>query len=194
MAVIYRQQNDLYKLSTLETCLKINNKCDKTATCGFACVVNDVDESENNLTSCLLTDLACSESSQMSNLSSKLAVQHEVATTVWDQQVGNCSSSPVPNFTKTDQQLEKGQQVGNCSSSLFLSKSAPLSGLLYPLLQALDEQYLDVDIQFGGVDQRKIFTYAEETLPKIGYRKRAHLSRKIGMPVRLVHPDRPPTF
>ena len=32
-----------------------------------------------------------------------------------------------------------------------------ISGLLYPGLQALDEQYLDVDFQFGGVDQRKIF-------------------------------------
>ncbi len=28
-----------------------------------------------------------------------------------------------------------------------------LSGLLYPGLQALDEQYLDCDFQFGGVDQ-----------------------------------------
>ena len=28
-----------------------------------------------------------------------------------------------------------------------------LSGLLYPLLQALDEEYLKVDFQFGGVDQ-----------------------------------------
>lgn len=32
--------------------------------------------------------------------------------------------------------------------------SSPLlSGLLYPLLQALDEEYLGVDFQFGGVDQ-----------------------------------------
>ncbi|QRV95505.1 tryptophanyl-tRNA synthetase [Ceratobasidium sp. AG-Ba] len=50
-----------------------------------------------------------------------------------------------------------------------------LSGLLYPGLQALDEQYLDCDFQFGGVDQRKIFTFAELYLPKLGYRKRAHL-------------------
>ena len=28
-----------------------------------------------------------------------------------------------------------------------------LSGLIYPGLQALDEQYLDCDFQFGGVDQ-----------------------------------------
>ncbi|GAA5835234.1 hypothetical protein JCM11251_006652 [Rhodosporidiobolus azoricus] len=54
--------------------------------------------------------------------------------------------------------------------------SSPLlSGLLYPLLQALDEEYLGVDFQFGGVDQRKIFTYAEQYLPKIGYAKRSHL-------------------
>merc|ERR1719317_64355 len=50
-----------------------------------------------------------------------------------------------------------------------------LSGLLYPGMQALDEEYLAVDAQFGGVDQRKIFTYAEKYLPKLGYKKRAHL-------------------
>lgn len=50
-----------------------------------------------------------------------------------------------------------------------------LSGLIYPLMQALDEEYLKVDTQFGGVDQRKIFTLAEENLPGIGYKKRAHL-------------------
>ena len=32
----------------------------------------------------------------------------------------------------------------------------------YVTLQALDEEYLDVDAQFGGVDQRKIFTFAEK--------------------------------
>ena len=50
-----------------------------------------------------------------------------------------------------------------------------LSGLLYPILQALDEKYLGVDAQFGGVDQRKIFMFAREFLPVIGYSKRIHL-------------------
>ncbi|CDF88350.1 BN860_08152g1_1 [Zygosaccharomyces bailii CLIB 213] len=50
-----------------------------------------------------------------------------------------------------------------------------LSGLIYPLMQALDEQYLDVDCQFGGIDQRKIFVLAEENLGNLGYKKRAHL-------------------
>jgi tyrosyl-tRNA synthetase len=50
-----------------------------------------------------------------------------------------------------------------------------LSGLLYPGLQALDEEYLKVDAQFGGVDQRKIFTFAEKCMPQLGYAKRVHL-------------------
>lgn len=49
-----------------------------------------------------------------------------------------------------------------------------LSGMLYPLLQALDEEYLNVDAQFGGVDQRKIFTLAQDLLPKMGYKSRIH--------------------
>ncbi|ERF71839.1 Tyrosine--tRNA ligase [Endocarpon pusillum Z07020] len=54
-------------------------------------------------------------------------------------------------------------------------ENATLSGLIYPLMQSLDEQFLGVDAQFGGVDQRKIFTLATEVLPKIGYKERAHL-------------------
>ena len=54
-------------------------------------------------------------------------------------------------------------------------ESPPLSSQIYPLMQALDEEYLGVDVQFGGVDQRKIFTLAVEVLPKIGFQKRAHL-------------------
>ncbi|KAF9630831.1 Aminoacyl-tRNA synthetase class Ib [Lasiodiplodia theobromae] len=57
--------------------------------------------------------------------------------------------------------------------------NALLSGLIYPLMQALDEQYLDVDVQFGGVDQRKIFALAKEALPKLGYKERAHLMNKM---------------
>eukprot|EP00834_Sanchytrium_tribonematis_P008351 NODE_952_length_2925_cov_0.385704.p1 type:complete len:408 gc:universal NODE_952_length_2925_cov_0.385704:2111-888(-) len=50
-----------------------------------------------------------------------------------------------------------------------------LSSLIYPGLQALDEEYLNVDAQFGGIDQRKIFVFAEQILPKLGYEKRIHL-------------------
>jgi len=54
-----------------------------------------------------------------------------------------------------------------------------LGGLIYPLMQSLDEQYLGVDAHFGGIDQRKIFTFAKENLPKIGYKVRAHLMNSM---------------
>lgn len=53
--------------------------------------------------------------------------------------------------------------------------NAALSGLIYPGMQALDEEFLDVDVQFGGVDQRKIFVFAEKYMPALGFKKRIHL-------------------
>lgn len=47
-------------------------------------------------------------------------------------------------------------------------------------LQALDEEYLHVDAQFGGVDQQKIFTFGEKYLPQLGYAKRIHLMNPMG--------------
>lgn len=58
-------------------------------------------------------------------------------------------------------------------------ESPLLSGLIYPGLQLLDEEYLKCDAQFGGVDQRKIFTFAEKYLPQLGYAKRAHLMNRM---------------
>lgn len=50
-----------------------------------------------------------------------------------------------------------------------------LSGFIYPIMQALDEQYLNVDCQYGGIDQRKILMFARENLPKIGYKQRIEI-------------------
>jgi tyrosyl-tRNA synthetase len=55
------------------------------------------------------------------------------------------------------------------------SDNPKLSGLIYPIMQALDEEYLDVDIQYGGIDQRKILMFAREYLPKLGYRRRIEI-------------------
>lgn len=59
------------------------------------------------------------------------------------------------------------------------SDNPKLSGLIYPLMQALDEEYLKVDIQYGGVDQRKILMFAREYLPKIGYKPRIELMTSL---------------
>lgn len=59
------------------------------------------------------------------------------------------------------------------------SDNPRLSGLIYPIMQALDEEYLKVDVQYGGVDQRKIFMFAREYLPKIGYNGRVEVMTPI---------------
>lgn len=59
------------------------------------------------------------------------------------------------------------------------SDNPTMTSLLYPTLQALDEEHLGAYIQAGGIDQRKIFMFAREHLPKIGYRKRIHLMTPI---------------
>jgi tyrosyl-tRNA synthetase len=76
-------------------------------------------------------------------------------------------------------------KLSTCTSAKLAKKSAAeavklgenpkLSGLIYPLMQALDEEYLKADIQFGGMDQRKIMVFAREYLPKIGYKPRIEI-------------------
>jgi len=58
------------------------------------------------------------------------------------------------------------------ASEVTRMKNPKVSELIYPIMQSLDEEYLKVDIQLGGSDQRHIFTYAREYLPLIGYKSR----------------------
>lgn len=65
------------------------------------------------------------------------------------------------------------------SEVVKVSDNPKLSGLLYPLMQAVDEQYLEADAQLGGVDQRKIMVLARERLPQIGYSARIEIMHPI---------------
>lgn len=73
------------------------------------------------------------------------------------------------SYTSVHDAIKAGTQV------VKQAENPLLSSLIYPNMQALDEEYLKVDAQFGGVDQRKIFMHASKYLPKIGYKKRIHL-------------------
>lgn len=65
-------------------------------------------------------------------------------------------------------------------SEVVKQNDSPLvNGLFYPLMQILDPEYLGADIFFGGIDQRKICTLTNESLPKIGYKPRIHLMNPI---------------
>ncbi len=61
------------------------------------------------------------------------------------------------------------------SEVVKLGDNPRLSGLIYPIMQAVDEEYLEVDVQLGGTDQRKIMVLARENLPKLGCRKRVEV-------------------
>lgn len=50
-------------------------------------------------------------------------------------------------------------------------KDTLISHLLYPLMQALDETYLNADLELGGRDQRKILAFSRDNIHKIGYSK-----------------------
>jgi len=65
------------------------------------------------------------------------------------------------------------------SDVVKLGDNPKLAGLIYPLMQALDEEYLKVDMQLGGNDQRKIFVLAREQHPKIGYKPRIEMMTPI---------------
>jgi tyrosyl-tRNA synthetase len=65
------------------------------------------------------------------------------------------------------------------SEVVKLGNNPRLSGLIYPLMQALDEQYLEVDAQLGGTDQRKIMVLAREILPRMGYEKRIEIMNPL---------------
>ena len=61
------------------------------------------------------------------------------------------------------------------SEVVKLGEHPKLSGIIYPIMQSLDEEYLGVDIQYGGIDQRKILVFARENLPKLGYKSRIEI-------------------
>jgi len=78
------------------------------------------------------------------------------------------------SVTKVSHAKHSGAEVVKKSNDPYLTS------LLYPLLQSLDEVYLKADAELGGVDQRKIFGYARDFLPQIGYnRKFTHLMNPI---------------
>ena len=58
-------------------------------------------------------------------------------------------------------------------------ETATVSHVVYPLMQALDIEYLDLDLAVGGLDQRKVHMLAREQLPNLGYDVRPALHTPI---------------
>ena len=78
-------------------------------------------------------------------------------------------------------------QAINAGSQVVKQTEHPImNSLLYPTLQCLDEQYLNIDVFFGGIDQRKIVVHSRNLLPKLGYRKRIHLLNELVPGIRFI--------
>ncbi|WP_265108107.1 tyrosine--tRNA ligase [Halosolutus halophilus] len=58
-------------------------------------------------------------------------------------------------------------------------ETAKVSHLVYPLMQALDIEYLDLDLAVGGLDQRKVHMLAREKLPELDYEVRPAIHTPI---------------
>jgi len=56
---------------------------------------------------------------------------------------------------------------------------AKVSHVVYPLMQALDIEYLDLDLAVGGLDQRKVHMLAREELPELDYAARPAIHTPI---------------
>jgi tyrosyl-tRNA synthetase len=84
-----------------------------------------------------------------------------------------------PEYSYDVLKMASMNSIGECkkaaSEVVKMGENPALGGLIYPIMQALDEQYLGVDVQFGGVDQRKIFMFARENLPRVGYDARIEI-------------------
>ena len=84
-----------------------------------------------------------------------------------------------PEYMLDVLQMATYSSVNDCKRAaaevVKFGKNPKLAGLIYPIMQALDEHYLDVDIQYGGIDQRKILMFARENLPKLNYKPRVEI-------------------
>ena len=58
-------------------------------------------------------------------------------------------------------------------------ETAKVSHVVYPLMQALDIEYLDLDLAIGGLDQRKVHVLHREEIEGSGYESRPRLHTPI---------------
>ncbi|WIV67141.1 tyrosine--tRNA ligase [Natrialbaceae archaeon AArc-T1-2] len=64
-------------------------------------------------------------------------------------------------------------------AELQSGETAKVSHVVYPLMQALDIEYLDLDLAVGGLDQRKVHMLHREEISDLGYETRPCLHTPI---------------
>lgn len=64
-------------------------------------------------------------------------------------------------------------------AELQSGETVAVSHVIYPLMQALDIEYLNLDLAVGGLDQRKVHMLHREVAPELGYAARPCLHTPI---------------
>ncbi|MFB6111313.1 MAG: tyrosine--tRNA ligase [Halobacteriaceae archaeon] len=75
-----------------------------------------------------------------------------------------------------DTSLNRAQRA---MAELQSGETAAVSHVVYPLMQALDIEYLDLDLAVGGLDQRKVHMLHREKIPRLEYEARPCLHTPI---------------
>ncbi len=79
-------------------------------------------------------------------------------------------------------ELELGTSLNRAKramAELQSGETVRVSHVVYPLMQALDVEYLDLDLAVGGLDQRKVHMLHREAMPDLGYEARPCLHTPI---------------
>lgn len=88
-----------------------------------------------------------------------------------------------PKYTKDIYKLNSMVRLSEAkhaaSEVVKLSDNPTINSLIYPALQALDEEYLQADGESGGLDQRHIFTFSRTYMPQLNYKKRFYFLNKM---------------
>lgn len=81
----------------------------------------------------------------------------------------------VANYVSVNKAKHAGAEVVKQSDDPLMSS------LIYPIMQALDETYIDegIDFELGGIDQRKIFMFSLDYVSKLTNKKCAYIMNQM---------------
>ena len=73
------------------------------------------------------------------------------------------------------------KRATRAASTVCRMENPKVSELVYPLMQNLDFVELDVDVAYGGIDQRHVYMLGREYLPKIDFKKTILIFTPLGL-------------
>ncbi|MFH0869098.1 MAG: tyrosine--tRNA ligase [archaeon] len=73
------------------------------------------------------------------------------------------------------------ERATRAASEVCRMTNPKVSSLVYPLMQSLDCWGLEVDIAYGGIDQRHVYMLTRDLLPKLGLKAPSLIFTPLGM-------------